>query len=243
METIYLKKQTRSNGAVYVASAVGIKTREGLRLIPHPYGTETVAYEDLETAIAQIHRAGYAVEFDGKYYPLPTIGKISAPRLKGRSTPVSSVMQIVEEAIPLLHQQLGDSVPSVVASAAFALGEIKDERAIPALIHAFSNEDAAVRKNVAEALAKIGKPALHAIQLALKDKHWLIRHTALATLLELIHTAIDLVPAILPNALPLLKDESWLVRSQAAVVFGEAAKALSAYQEKDYLALPGEGAL
>lgn len=141
-------------------------------------------------------------------------------------------MRAVEDAIPLLQEQLNDNVPSVVASAAFALGEIKDEGALPGLIHALSNEDPGVRKNVTEALAKIGKPALNAIQLSLRDKHWLVRHSALAAILELIHLGFDLVPEVLPDALPLLKDESWLVRSQAAMVFGEAAKAYHTLQEK-----------
>lgn len=235
METIYIKRQYKSNDSqefIYLVPAVGIKTREGMRLIPHPYGTETTSFDSLETAVAMVHRAGYAAEFEGKHYPLPNRQGPARPRLT-RSRDSSPVMRLVENAIPFLQEQLNDTVPSVVASAAFALGELKDESALPGLVHALSNEDASVRKNAAEALAKIGKPALHSIQLCLKDKHWLVRHSALSAILELIHYEIDLVPEVLPDAVALLKDESWLVRSQAATVFGEAAKAFHALQEKE----------
>jgi hypothetical protein len=235
METIYIKRQYKSNDSkeyTYIVPAVGIRTREGMRLIPHPYGTEVTAFEDLELAISTIHRAGHAAEFEGKHYPLPNRQGMNRSRPSLRSGS-SAQMRMVENAIPFLQDQLNDSVPSVVASAAFALGELRDEGALPGLIHCLSNEDAAVRKNVAEALAKIGKPALHAVQHALKDKHWLVRHTALATILELVYIGPDLVPDLLPDALPLLKDDSWLVRSQAATVFGEAAKVFQEKHDKE----------
>lgn len=245
METIYIRKQSKPNApgeSVFLVPAVGIKTFEGIRLIPHPYGTETTTFDTLEKTIEQVHRAGYAAEYDGKHYPLPTRQGATTPRPKVRSTgQTSPAMRAIESAIPFLHEQLKDNAPSVVASAAFALGELKDESAIPGLIHALSNEDATVRKNVAEALAKIGKPALNAVQLALKDKQWLVRHSALGALLELVHVNIDLVPDLLPDALPLLKDDSWLVRSQAAMLFGETTKAITALQEKSANSHPRSG--
>ncbi len=241
MEVIYIKKQPKPNAPEeyhYVVPAVGIKTREGMRLIPHPFGTETTAFETLEKTIDQVHRSGYAAEFDGKHYPMP--GRQYSPRnrLVARPRAASPMMRLVEEAIPMLHEQLNDTVPNVVANAAFALGELKDEGALPGLLHAFSNEDATVRKNVSEAIAKIGKPALKAIQLSLKDKHWLVRHSALSAIIELLHYGIELVPEVLPDALPLLKDESWLVRSQAASLFGEVARISQALQDKDLSRIP-----
>lgn len=243
METIFIKKQVNpasAEGFVYNIPAVGIRAKEGMRLIPHPFGTETASFESLELVLAQIHRAGYAAECEGKHYPPPSmenrIAKRPRPRL--RQHPASPLLRTAEEALPALHEQLNDTAPSVVASAAFALGELRDENAINGLIHAFSNEDATVRKNAAEALAKIGRPALHALQLSLKDKHWLVRHSALAAINELIHLAFDLVPEILRDTLPLLKDESWLVRSQAAQVLGEAVKMQHQRDEKSTFSSP-----
>jgi HEAT repeats/HEAT repeat len=235
MEVIYIKKQASPNAAEdsrFIVPAIGLNTREGTRLIPHPYGTETTTYESLEQAIEQIHRAGYAAEYDGTHYPLPIRQAMtrSVPRRisSSQSTPT---LKLVENAIPSLLEQLSDHVPSVVASAAFALGEIRDEGALPGLIHALGHEDSNVRKNATEALAKIGKPVLKAVQLSLKDKHWLVRHSALCVILELLHYEVALVPIILPEALPLLKDENWLVRSHAATVFGEVAKTFRSMEE------------
>jgi len=227
MDIIYIKKQTKpghSSAVRYVVPAVGIKTTEGTRLIPHPYGTESTVFETLEETIEQVHRAGYDAEYDAQLYPLPMRQNRMLPAKKSRV----SGLGIVFEAIPSLHHQLKDNSPSVVATAAWALGELRDESAIPGLIHAFSNEDAAVRKNSAEALAKIGRPSFGSLQSALKDKHWLVRHSALQAMIDMVHIQPELVVELLPNALPLLKDESWLVRSQAATVFGEAAKIFQA---------------
>ena len=236
METIYIKRQPnpKASGEFhYVVPAVGIRTREGLRLIPHPYGSETTSFDSLEITIEQVHRAGYGAEYEGKRYPLPARQSISKAKPSFRPRHKSALMNIIEQAVPVLLEQLNDNTPTVVASAAFAMGELRETAALPGLIHALSNEDATVRKNVTEALAKIGKPALSGVQNALKDKHWLVRHSALAVLIELIHCNLDLLPEILPEAMPLLKDESWLVRSQAASVFGEAAKIFNELQEKE----------
>lgn len=242
METLYIKKQsslTDPQQEQFVVPAVGIKTQEGLRLIPHPYGTETTTFDTLDTAIANCHRAGYAAEFDGKHYPLPARQGIQRPALRQRPRQGPPAMQWIEQSIPLLQDQLNDNVPSVVANAAYALGELKDEGAIPGLLHALSNDDATVRKNAAEALAKLGKPALTALQHALKDKHWVVRHSALTATLELVAIGFELLPELLPDVLPLLKDDSWLVRSQAALVFGQAAKTYYDMEEKK-LSQPGK---
>jgi len=229
MDIIYIKKQTKpGNSAVfrYVVPAVGIKTSEGTRLIPHPYGTESTTFDSLEETIEQVHRAGYDAEYDTQHYPLP----MRQNRLPTKKSKASG-LGIVNDAIPSLHHQLKDSSPSVISTAAWALGEFRDTSAIPGLIHALSNEDAAVRKNSAEALAKIGRPSLSALQAALKDKHWLVRHSALQAMIDMVHIQPELVVELLPNALPLLKDESWLVRSQSATVFGEAAKVFQALEK------------
>jgi len=235
MDTIYIKKQTKPGDPSvvrFIVPAVGIKAVEGTRLIPHPYGTETTTFETLEETIEQVHRAGYDAEYDSQRYPLPVRHNRQPTKKQISRKQGSHWLGLIHDAIPSLQHQLKDNAPSVVASAAWALGELRDESAIAGLIHAFSNEDATVRKHAAEALAKIGRPALGAIQLALKDKHWLVRHSALQAMIDMVHLQVDLVPELIPNALQLLKDESWLVRSQAATMFGEAAKVFHALEDK-----------
>ncbi len=235
METIYVKKIANAHNAdgfQYVVPCVSIKGRDSTRLIPHPYGTETTAFDSLEAVLDAVHRAGYAAECEGRHYPPPSRHgarqPAPVPRLKGGDV----ISRSIEASVPMLLEQLNDAIPSVIASAALSLGEMQVEAAIPGLIHALGNEDATVRKNAAEALAKIGKPGLDAVKAALKDKHWLVRHSALAAIIELIPMNFELVPSLLNNALPLLKDDSWLVRAQAATVFGEAAKAYNKLKEK-----------
>lgn len=71
-------------------------------------------------------------------------------------------------AIPALSEALRDRDSNHVgASAAWALGRIGDASAIPILIHAFGYGSDEFHKDVAEALADIGTPAVSALILTL----------------------------------------------------------------------------
>lgn len=234
METIYIKKQTLAEGepAVFVVPAVGIKTEKGLKLIPHPYGTEMTHFETLDETLSQVHRAGYAADYDGKHYPPPARKSLisTKPSLKTlKGTPVS---QVLRQALPRLIEQLSDSNPGVISQAAQALGEMGDEQALQGLFHCFGHEDIQVRKAAAEAVARMGKSGLSVIQTALADKNWVVRHSGLSAMIALVHTDFDRLTLILPEALATLKDDNWLVRSQGAALFTEVTRYQKAQLEK-----------
>lgn len=228
MDTIYIQKQLNSEGvAHFTVSAVKIQTPQGkIRGVPHPYGKETSAYPTLEAALEAVHRAGYDAECEGRFYAMPPhqSAKDKPKTLKPASRSGQSIQQTLAQSKQGLLALLGDNNPGVVANAAYALGELRDELALTALVGVFRHDDATVRKQAAEATAKIGEPALRHLESALRDPHWLVRHSALTALLELVSLQFEILAPLLPATLPLLQDENWLVRSQAALVFAETAR-------------------
>jgi HEAT repeat protein len=76
-----------------------------------------------------------------------------------------------------------EKVPNVRAAAALALGELRDTRAVNALIASLKDTKAPVRKNAATALGKIGnESAVEQLILALQDENFTVS-TAAATAL------------------------------------------------------------
>jgi HEAT repeat protein len=98
-----------------------------------------------------------------------------------------------------------------------------------------SHEDASVRKNVAEAMAKLGATSLMALAKAYENakSHKTDRNAAHVRLtvqqsyLEMMKLKqYALLPDIIPYVLDALQDDTWLVRSQAALVLAQAAQYL-----------------
>jgi len=80
-------------------------------------------------------------------------------------------------AVPPLIQALGDSDSEVRLAAAWALGDLGDPQAVPALIQAL-RDHWDVRRSAAEALVKIGTPAVPPLIQALGDSDWDVRRAA-----------------------------------------------------------------
>lgn len=222
MDVISIKKRNSQNGIVYAVTAMGLQGAGNKRLIPHPLGLEAATFDALEDAIQAAHQAGYDAECEGDFYPKALAGGSHAIN---KSQPKNvTIDKLLSAALPELKKQLLDKSPGVVASAAFALGEIADESAITALMGCFGQEDANIRKMAAEAVAKMGQAAVKPLVKALADTHWLIKHSACISVIAISNRQPELIPELLPAVLTLLKDDNWLVRSQAAQVFADVAK-------------------
>jgi len=79
------------------------------------------------------------------------------------------LVKIGRPAVDALIVALKDKHPDVRSGAAYALGEIRDPRAVGSLIIALKDKDNNVRKEVADALAKIGRPAVESLIAIMKD--------------------------------------------------------------------------
>jgi HEAT repeat protein len=158
------------------------------------------------------------------------LGKIGKPAIeallalcdKGDSTAKHSICEVLQNttdahAFDLLIQSLSNEYGGVRAGAARALGNIKDRRAVPALISALRNDgDASTRSCAASALGDIGatdaiKPLLDSF---LGDNAVNVRVAALKSLGQLKCTSVE--PII--NA---LNDKSGDVRVSATSALGQ----------------------
>ncbi len=237
---IPIKKIRKRNaeGQVQVFFAVpsmAIATPQGRILIPNPSGNEAGLFATLEEAEEAIRRAGFDYEFEGKKtyaFQLPDSGKSKPARIVGNP---------LEQAVPILVQHLKDRESSVVANAIFALGATRAHIALEPLTEILGHDDPTVRKNLAEAMAKLGGSALpnliQAYQQALSSTHKnapYIRLTVLSAFLEMVeqNTGTHASAQFLPLAVTALEDESWLVRAQAALVIGRTAQALEEERKK-----------
>jgi HEAT repeat protein len=117
------------------------------------------------------------------------------------------------QAVPALIQALGDSDSAVRAVSAEALGAIGDPQAVPALIVALGDWgdwwSENVRRAAAEALVRIGAPAVPALIQALGDRSENVRRAAAEALVRI---GAPAVPALIQA----LGDDEFRVRRAAA---------------------------
>jgi len=132
-------------------------------------------------------------------------------------------------------EQMKEREPSVVANAAFALGSLRATQALEVLIGVLGHDDPNVRKNTAEALARMGSVAIpqlkQAYEKALSSTHKnapYVRLTIMHTFLEMLEqgNGVAYSAQFLPLVVHALNDDSWLVKSQAALLVGRTAQAI-----------------
>jgi HEAT repeat protein len=113
-------------------------------------------------------------------------------------------------------EALKDKKVSVRARAAAALGQLKAEAALPALLEALKDNNVSVRDRAATGLGQLkAEAALPALLEALKDKEAFVRARAAAALGQL------KAEAALPALLEALKDKEASVRGHAADALGQ----------------------
>jgi HEAT repeat protein len=209
---------------VFVVPSMSISSPDGKQLIPNPAGREAAMYKSLEEAAEAVRRAGFDALFEGRV--------ISRPKPARQRPELHLLPDAFNQAVPLLVKKLAATEPAVVAQSVFALGELRKPDALPYLLQCLGHEDATVRRNLAEALAKLPiGDVLMAIQNAYRDAlestdtnavH--IRLTVINTCMELLRGDRQLLPHIYPLLHAGLDDDSWLVQSQAAMVIGMCAQ-------------------
>jgi HEAT repeat protein len=235
MTIIHVKKIRRPDGEVdgYAVPCMAIVTPDGRRLIPNPSGTEAQVFDSLQEAGEAIRRAGFDYEFEGR-----TTHILAQPT--GPSSPMTVLTgRPLEDSIPRLIELLSDRESQVVANAAAALGALRAQAALEELSRILGHDDPSVRKSAAEALARLGVPALHTLRESMGRARVIthsnalyIRLSVLLAYSEMIQQGLDsnLMGHFLPQVAECLKDDSWLVRAQAAQVMTQAAFAIERQQ-------------
>lgn len=224
-----IKKRTTGGDTqiFFAVPSMAIATPQGRVLIPNPSGAEAGLFATLEEAEEAIRRAGFDYEFEGKQ-----VYAFNQPHTSPKAARASG--NPLEQAVPLLTQHLKDRESSVVANAVYALGAVRAYAALDALTEILGHDDPAVRKNVAEAMARLGASAIPKLTAAYENARGntgkqapYIRLTVLSAFLEVLEQGgVTYSAQFLPLAVTALEDDSWLVRSQAALLIGRAAQAM-----------------
>jgi len=226
MNVIQIRKIRSEGKEHYAVPCMALSTPQGRLLIPNPHGTETRIFNSLEEAGEAVHRAGFDYLFEGEtaHMPVPLHQSRPIPRIGGQVN--------LADSIPRLTELLKDKEPLVITNAAMALGNLQAVTALDALSACFGHDDSTVRKTAAEAIAKMGSPALPVLREALGKGRVVthsnavyIRTSALMAYVEMLERGLhsNLMQQFLPQVMECLNDESWLVRAQAAQVLGLAA--------------------
>ena len=222
MDLIPIKKTkiTRDGKEIeaFMVSAIPMQKPDGtVKKIPHPQGYDTIIFKTMEKAIEAIDLAGFGYTTDDKQVP--------ASEIKMGVTPDLSL------AIEPLLEMLKDPNPGAVASAAYALGELKTDRAIKPLIEIIGVDDHNIRKNATIALAKIGDPAIRGLLNALEDDNWVTRNSASIAFGELVNYSRGNVLKAIQPLTKRLKDNNWIVKSSAATSLGKIAEFIQKHYE------------
>jgi len=113
--------------------------------------------------------------------------------------------------VPVFISDLKSKSLGIREAAVYALGELKDPRAVEPLIEALKDKDSGVRRSVAEALGKLKDPrAVEPLIGALKDEDWYGRESVAEALGELGD------PRAVEPLIKALKDKDLTVRHYAA---------------------------
>jgi HEAT repeat protein len=113
-----------------------------------------------------------------------------------------------------LIEQLAVDVPGYHAS----MGELvaMGENAVPSMIRALGSHDELIRTSCAQALTRIGSPAVGPLIAALKDPEWRVRAWAALALGDMkAQRAVEPLIDVLAN------DEHWWVRCETALSLGK----------------------
>lgn len=219
--TITKKRIVKNNieKEVFIVPAMSFTQADGtIKTFPHPNGNNSLMFDTIEKAINSINIAGYGY----------ISSEVSQKSELNNSKPDFNLA--IEELITLLD----DKSPDVIASAAFALGEMSAHQALDKLINLLGNEENNIRKNTIEALAKIGNPSIKKLIEALGDNNWIKRNSAAVALGELTeyNKILNIMPAV--NFLILrLKDNQPIVKSSAARSLGKIYKRINDQQRQN----------
>ncbi|HIE50344.1 MAG TPA: HEAT repeat domain-containing protein [Armatimonadetes bacterium] len=170
---------------------------------------------DIEIPVRQA--AAAALGWMGKVAVDPLLEEgLTSPDQDVRRNSTQALITIGFPALPKLINALETGSAPVREGVAFALGELRSTRSIPALIGVLNAAEEDVRLSARDALVKIGRPAVRQLIDALAHESYLTRMNAAEALGEIAD------PVATDSLLARLKEDSnHLVRIYAAYALGK----------------------
>jgi hypothetical protein len=211
-------KRNNQEVEVFMVPAMSFTQADGtIKTFPHPQGNNSLTFDTMEKAINSIAVSGHNY--------ITTESTINIP-----TNP--NVKPDFNLAITELMRLLGDKNPEVIASAAYALGEMATPICLDKLMNLLGNDEHNVRKSTIEALAKIGNPSIKKLITALEDPNWVKRNSAATALGELTdhNKQLNISQAVNP-LIARLNDNQPIVKSSAARALGKIYKKITEQRE------------
>lgn len=174
-----------------------VEASQALELLGHGQSKDTLL-NVLRTGKWELRRAAYASLSRGKTAPLNRVVQafkaVADQDLDPpiREATVTALRQMGDDALLGLLSLLHDSQWRIRQNTAWALGEIGDSAAVPALVEALHDSDSAVSAAAATALGYIGDTAaIEPLIAGLNHEQWRVKKAAASALSCIGHAAID----------------------------------------------------
>ena len=206
----------------FAVQALAIQTPEGRKLIPNPFGHESIDYPSLEAATQAIRQAGFDAVYEGAL--LAKADELYSPKQTAQQFATITHQDASRWDKTLIELLRNEKHPTVLASAAKALGTLKHPDSIEPLCLLLSHEEGAVRQAAAEGLSPWGVDhverilGLIEVNLTHGPSEAYRSRLGMLTLFQQWSQSTTPLPASLHTIVRnCLRHEHWLVRSQGAV--------------------------
>ncbi len=222
MQYLAIKQEEQNGEIVYIINAIPLKNKNKsvVQKIPHPLGSDSLVFHDLEEAKKAVSRAGFSYILpDGKKeiqnIPIATKSKKDA------------YSNIIFDAI---KDKVSSNNSNVCAAAILAISEFPTEETFDILFDKIGEENDLIRKNAICGICRYGKLLQDRIIDALNSTNWVCRNSAITCIANLVEdNNIDIVKFIKP-LVKTSNDVNPIVQSNALTTL---ALVYQAYQKKD----------
>ena len=222
MQYLAIKQEEQNGKIVYVINAIPLKNKNKsvVQKIPHPLGSDFLAFEDLEEAKKAVSRAGFS-------YILPD-GKKEIQNIPIQAkNKKDAYSDMIFDAI---KDKVSSTNPNVCASAILAISEFPMEETFEILFDKIGEENDSIRKNAICGICRYGKLLQDRIIDALSSTNWVCRNSAITCIANLVEdNNIDIVKFIKP-LVKTSNDVNPIVQSNSLTTL---ALVYQAYQKKD----------
>lgn len=173
MQYIAIKEErNKTDERVYIVNAISLKNKNKsvIQKIPHPLGTDSLIFKDIEEAKTAITRAGFS-------YILPNGEKeITIPKPQSRTSTTNKYEKLIFETI---KKNINSTNSNVSASAILAITEFPNEETFKILFDKIGEENEQIRKNAISGICRYGQHLQERIIKSLYSGNWVCRNSAI----------------------------------------------------------------
>jgi len=208
MQYVTIKSEIKEGVEYFVVSAIPLKNtnKSIVQKIPHPLGSDILAYSTLEEAKDAVTRAGFS-------YVLPSGEKGT------KATPQQKILESGYSYEKIILDAIKDKVNStnstVSAAAILAISEFPNDETFDILFEKLGEDNDLVRKNAISGICRYGNLLQDRVISSLKSSNWVERNSALSCISSMVDNSnVDIEKFIIPLT-EACSDSNTIVQSNA----------------------------